>query len=112
MVDHQAVGLAPGIDLHLIAQGQIALDVELGGGAGIEDQIIVVAKLQPVDPVAAATEIESDLGRALVSERLEVAGLQIAVDGGIADHLQRLMELDGQIAAITRRRDLALPPHL
>ncbi|MNZ75071.1 hypothetical protein D3C78_935420 [compost metagenome] len=112
VVEHQVVGLAPGIDLHLVAQGQVTLEVKLGREAGIEDQLVVAAKFQLVDPVAAAAEVEPDVGRALMLEGLDVIGLQIAIDDAVVAHLQDLMQFEGQIAATARRRDLALPLHL
>ncbi|MNJ19337.1 hypothetical protein D3C77_136580 [compost metagenome] len=112
VVEPQVIGLAPGIDLHLVAQGQVTLEVELGRKAGIEDQLVVAAKLQLVDPVAATTEVEPDVGRALMLEGLDVICLQVAIDDAVVAHLQGLMQFEGQIAATARRRDLALSLHI
>ena len=45
-------------------------------------------------------------------ERLEVAGLQISVEGAVAAHLQGLVKLDVRIAATPRSGDPALAFHL
>ncbi|MNT98154.1 hypothetical protein D3C72_2406750 [compost metagenome] len=62
--------------------------------------------------MAAAAEVEPDVGRALMLEGLDVIGLQIAIDDAVVAHLQGLMQFEGQIAATARRRDLALSLHI
>ncbi|MNH41063.1 hypothetical protein D3C79_1024880 [compost metagenome] len=62
--------------------------------------------------MAAAAEVEPDVGRALMLEGLDVICLQVAIDDAVAAHLQGLMQFEGQIAATARRRDLALSLHI
>ncbi len=112
VIHHQVVGLAPRIDLHLVAQGQIALDVQPRGTAAVKDQLVVLAELHLVYPVVAATKVEIDVGGALVFERLEVAGLQISIEGAVAAHLQGLVKQERQVAATPCGGDPALVFHL